>query len=523
MSRPAEDLFPAGYQFFTDGNAVLNAGKVYVYVNDGAYTTQRTVYQDAAKQTAWTQPIILGSDGRLSAPVKATDRVDIRILDSADNVIDTHPNAGSSHSAVSTDLNENLLSNWSFEIAGTGADTFANWTDTDSASVISRDITDSNHGLASAKFTASNNGSDYIVSDAFEVTPGKKLELEFLVKASNAAAEPAIAVYWLTGAQAAISNEYIYKDDFGLTPTAWTLKEGFSVTPPSTARYAQLRIYGNEAGTAYDVNFDQVSVTQRTPLTGGVVTQIPIGLNISIDSGDTEHDINVTAGSVLDSSLVSEIVLSSEITKQIDASWAAGDDAGGLFAGSTVTANGRLGVYAIKNTTTGQVDVGFDDDAALSPTLPSGFDAYRYLGSLVLDSTSNILDARWYGENVVFLGDLDPEIEDTSISDATLETATINAPPKIKIDYMARIEIISGAATEFIGQVRPKDASWSATKFGTGMEGTDDVRDELWWEDSVIVDANSQIEYGADYNGHGGSVEFYLYMKGWTDYRRNNP
>ena len=523
MSRPAEDLFPAGYQFLDDSGAVLNAGKVFVYVNDQAYTTQRTVYKDAARQVPWTQPIVLGADGRLSSPVKATDRVDIRILDADDNQIDTHPNAGSSHSAVSTDLNENLLSNWSFEIAGSGAETFENWTDTDTGSVISRDTSDSAHGAASAKFTGANNGTDYIESDLFEVTPQKRLELEFLVKASNASAEPAMAVYWLTGAQGAISNEYIYKDDFGLTPTEWTLKEGFSVTPPSTARYARLRIYGNEAGTQYDTNFDGISVAQRTPLTGGVVTQIPIGLNLSIDSGDTEHDINVTAGSVLNSTLSSEIVLTSEITKQIDASWAAGDDAGGLFAGSTLAASGRLGVYLIKNSTTGQVDVGFDDNAALSPTLPSGFDVYRYIGSMILDENSNIMNAVWFGEKATFLGNPDAQVEDTTISDAVVETATINAPPDAEIDYKARIEIISGAVEEFVGQVRPADSDWPTNKFGTGMEGTDDVRDELWWEHIVRVSPTSQIDYAVDYNGHAGDVEFYLYMQSWNDLRRNNP
>mgnify|MGYP000956829820 CR=1 FL=1 len=70
------------------------------------------------------------------------------------------------------------------------------------------------------------------------------------------------------------------------------------------------------------------------------------GLEISNDT-DTEHDINVETGRCKDSTGAVDLILTSEMTKRIDAAWAVGDDDGGLDTGS-VAADTWYYLYLIK-------------------------------------------------------------------------------------------------------------------------------------------------------------------------------
>lgn len=111
------------------------------------------------------------------------------------------------------------------------------------------------------------------------------------------------------------------------------------------------------------------------------------GLEVSLDT-DTDHDVNVTAGEARDDADSENIVLSSEITKQIDAAWAVGDDAGGLDTGS-VAASTTYYVWLIKRTDTGIVDVLFSASNS-APTMPSNYDKKRLFARLKTDGDSNI-------------------------------------------------------------------------------------------------------------------------------------
>lgn len=60
-------IWLSGHQFDDDDGNPLNAGTLSIY--DSGTTSERTVYQDGAGSTAWTQPITLDSTGRLTAGV----------------------------------------------------------------------------------------------------------------------------------------------------------------------------------------------------------------------------------------------------------------------------------------------------------------------------------------------------------------------------------------------------------------------------------------------------------------------
>ena len=517
----AKDIFQPGKQFFNDSGAVLNAGYIYVYEPDQAYTTQATVYKDAAAGTAWTQPITLGSDGRLSSPVKALGRVDVKIFDSLDNLIDTHPNAGDDWSAVGTDLSENPLSNHSFETAGSG-EPFANWTETDSGTVITRDTTDPYHGGACALFTSSQNGADYITSDAFEVSPAYKYAFTFAVKASNASAEPKIQVEWLTAAQASISTSTIYDSDAGLTPTSWSLVQSVRATPPSTARYARVIVVGNDNATQYTVRVDGI-VVRPVATFPDEAPYAPYGLVISRDSGDTDHDIKVTAGAVKSDDFADDLVLTSDIVKQLDVAFAEGTNAGGAASGFTLPASDVFAIWLIKDSSTGHVDV-LADTSFTSPTMPAGYDVKRRIGAWVTDATNNLIDGRMKGNRVDFFVRTEI-VNDSTLTTGTDETGTAKCPPFSVLRYMSFADTTSSDyAGELWSTVKPTGSTnWGG--FGVDSKSnspTGGVLDNFYAEGDVVLDSAAQFEYNLTFT-NTSSVTLTLYQIGWTDLVRDYP
>ena len=111
------------------------------------------------------------------------------------------------------------------------------------------------------------------------------------------------------------------------------------------------------------------------------------GLTLSNDT-DTDHDINITSGEATDSSSGYILKLTSEITKQIDAIWAVGDDAGGLFT-SSVAVDTWYHIFLIRKDSDGTVDAGFDTSVTAA-NIPVGYTAYKWIGAVLTDGSSNI-------------------------------------------------------------------------------------------------------------------------------------
>ena len=104
---------------------------------------------------------------------------------------------------------------------------------------------------------------------------------------------------------------------------------------------------------------------------------------------DSDHDIDIATGICRDTDDNYFMELTSELTKQLDATWAAGDDAGGLFSGS-IAVDTWYHVFIIRNDSTGAIDGGFDTSVSAA-NIPSGYTAYRRIGSVLTDGSSNII------------------------------------------------------------------------------------------------------------------------------------
>lgn len=126
--------------------------------------------------------------------------------------------------------------------------------------------------------------------------------------------------------------------------------------------------------------------TQISAISGGVVFDI---YNMELSNGtDTANDIDIAVGTCLDSTLTNSMTLSSAMTKQLDATWAAGTGNGGRFAG-TMAVSTWFHVFAIRKDSDGSTDAGFDTSVTAA-NIPAGYTDYRCLGSVYVNSGGTI-------------------------------------------------------------------------------------------------------------------------------------
>jgi hypothetical protein len=255
----------------------------------------------------------------------------------ADAIID---NLNFLNSQLST-INSIGVPNASFEVDGDADGTPDEWTETlytgGSFAITGNGKADTtvNHGSYAIKFTSpggGGNGGGYIETDNFlPVTPGRALSLTWQLKSSVANIRNKVDVRWFDANLTYISTSTIYSSI--TNPTSWTLFHGASL-PPSTARFAKIRLIGAEdsttvAGSCY---YDDVRVGIHDP-------RNRIELNPVTDN---------TNGAVF-------LVPSGVYLIEVECFGAGGAGANGISGSSTDGGGGGGGAYAIKayNTTPG--------------------------------------------------------------------------------------------------------------------------------------------------------------------------
>jgi hypothetical protein len=169
------------------------------------------------------------------------------------------------------------------------------------------------------------------------------------------------------------------------------------------------------------------NLTNSTAATESVAGIAILPKQITIANGtDADHDLNFTAFNAQadDGSLVFSV---SALTKQIDATWAAGNDQGGLDTG-TVANSIPYYIFAIYNPSTLVSDILFSASKT-SPTLPSGFTKKEYKGACHTDGSANIRQGTYlFNNNFYKLYFKDKRAFDYSASNPGTSRITVNLP-----------------------------------------------------------------------------------------------
>lgn len=185
------------------------------------------------------------------------------------------------------------------------------------------------------------------------------------------------------------------------------------------------------------------------------------GLQTTNNSTDSDHDIDVAVGECRGSDDDEDIVLSSALTKQIDASWAAGTNAGGLSSSLTLSADTWYHVHAIN--VGGSADIGFDTSiTAANLVTDHSATAYRRICSVLTDGSSNIIG--YTQEGNYFWWD-DPQNDYTTTISTTPANATLSTPLGVRCQAIGDVNWVETSTTEVFVLVSSPDSN--ATVPGT--------------------------------------------------------
>ncbi len=272
----------------------------------------------------------------------------------------------------------------------------------------------------------------------------------------------------------------------------------------AAAALAADEIAVNEAGTSKKVTAQQLLdlVAPKGYLWG---------LTLS-NAADAVNDITVVAGEAKDEGHVAVLVLAAAITKQIDAAWAVGTNAGGMNTGSV--ANGTwYEVHLIRRPDTGVVDVMFTTTANRA-TLPANYTQQRRIGWVKRDLA-----------NVAFTQVDDyftittPSNDLSATSSAVAASCTLKAPPNSLARFRASClgnTSINAANAVVFSELAEADTAPTTTN-GFNSIGSGDFAIQGAGHFEVRVDSSSQIRVRSI--TATGSMAYDISTYGWVDHR----
>jgi hypothetical protein len=262
-------------------------------------------------------------------------------------------------------------------------------------------------------------------------------------------------------------------------------------------------------------------------ITNGVITAakmatgaITLPLNylsgcILSNDTDTDHDINITAGEARDAADGADLVLASEQTKRIDASWATGGDAGGLSSSLTLGNNTWYHVHLI--TVSGTVEVGFDTSVtAANLVTDHSASSYRRIGSVLTNGSANIIGFTQDGDE--FLWNIQVEDVDTSNPGTSAVTPTLSTPLGVKVRAICTFlfeDLTPTGVTYFL--VTSPDQTDSTPTVSIHDVETDTTFKRAQFSKTVRTNTSSQIRYRSEESA--GDVSVDIQTSGWLDRR----
>ncbi len=183
---------------------------------------------------------------------------------------------------------------------------------------------------------------------------------------------------------------------------------------------------------------------------GATARSYLVGLTLSNDT-DAANDINVTAGVARSTANDAELILASEQTKQIDADWATGDDAGGLSSSLTLTNDTEY--HVIIGLISGTVELGFDDNiSGTNLVTDHSFTNIRRIGSIQRETGANKLFSQ-DGDEVLWK---DPPLDiTTGVQGISAIIRTLTVATGVKVE--AILNVVSSHATDTKVYLRSPD------------------------------------------------------------------
>jgi len=249
----------------------------------------------------------------------------------------------------------------------------------------------------------------------------------------------------------------------------------------------------------------------KNPSTTSTVGQSLLPNPITISNGtDAAHDIDFTAGNFQFDDGSGQSVATA-LTKQIDASWVAGNNAGGLDTGA-VAIDEIYYMFAIYNPTTLTSDFLFSLSAT-SPTLPSGYTKKKKIASLTTDGSGNIRNGSYvFNPNGSYAFIYNSPISFSTTTLATTRTAIpMDCPPNTSVRINAKYQDNDASAGNVI--IFDSNRVDAAPTLSNSTLVTNNNLLAII-QDFFIVDSSSQLFYRAE---DSTAILFEVANLGWFD------
>lgn len=242
------------------------------------------------------------------------------------------------------------------------------------------------------------------------------------------------------------------------------------------------------------------------------------GFSIANNGTDSAHDLDIGAGGCWDTTGVS-FLSGSALTKQADAAWAVGTNAGMMDTGALAN-NTIYYIWAILKDSDNSVDYLCSLASAIaSVTLPSGYTKGQIIGTFSTDGSANITQGKWKHR---WFSLEDPVTEfNSSVTNDTLTAMTMtHAPPHCTVEVMVYYSDATASASVGVSLANPEHSGGTGqhqvgfillTSGAFGVEGTG----------FAVTNASQQVKGGGVSSG-GGTRTLQAYLRGYEDSWRFN-
>ena len=235
------------------------------------------------------------------------------------------------------------------------------------------------------------------------------------------------------------------------------------------------------------------------------------------NAADSDHDIQFNAGRIPSADGLT-LLVSTTKTKQIDASWVAGNNTGGLFSG-TVTADTTYHLFVIRKDSSGLIDVGFDTDAGAA-NIPAGYTAYRRIASIITDGAANIPAFTQVGDNFILAG----AVEDAATLDPGTAAVTpiLSVPAGLNLTWAGSVAIynITPSGDQYCLVTSPEATDEAPAISRQSLAIRDDTAGFTTGQGSqfhVVTDTSGRIRYRFDLSDATTNIR--ILTQGWIDGR----
>ena len=235
------------------------------------------------------------------------------------------------------------------------------------------------------------------------------------------------------------------------------------------------------------------------------------GLILTNDAGDTAHDIEIGIGSCLDSTNAFIFNLSAVLTKKIDATWAVGDDAGGIATALHPVQNTTwYYVHLIRKNADSSIDMVFDTSITAA-NKPAEYTYYRRIGAVLTDGSANIIKFRQQNGNEFIWNAMVQNCASLNPGTNAVLQAT-SCPPNFIAIVNLCLYVGNNVAT-YVYVTSPLDTDTAASgSLFDARAGLSTVGDSS--SKNIKTDSSSRIRYRS--SGDNNTV-IYINTIGWID------